>query len=213
MANANPPNGQSPPEPGDEITNIDGQEKQKEDFPETEQKPKLATIIELELEQYKREANEYKDKYLRLLAETENARKRLQKERQEMTQYAVQNVIVDFLTPIDHMENALKYTQQMSDEVKHWASGFQMILNQFKDVLSSNGVIPYKSEGTPFDPHCHEAIEMIETNDVPSGIVVEESLLGYKMGDKIIRPARVKVSKALPIESGTDENLINEENK
>lgn len=149
-----------------------------------------------EIEVLKKELAECKDKYLRVLAESENARKRLQKEKQETIQYAIQNVIVDFLNPIDHMENALKFTQQMSDEVKHWAVGFQMILSQFKDVLTNNGVAPFISEGKPFDPHRHEAVETIETDKYPPGTVVEESLRGYIMGDKTIRPARVKVSKA-----------------
>jgi len=148
-----------------------------------------------ELELLKQEIAECKDKYLRVLAESENARKRLQKEKQEMIQYALQNVIIDFLNPIDHMENALKFTQQMPDVVKNWAVGFEMILTQFKDVLSSNGVAPFASEGMAFDPHIHEAVETVITTDFPPGIVIEENLRGYKMGDKTIRPARVKVSK------------------
>jgi molecular chaperone GrpE len=69
-------------------------------------------------------------------------------------------------------------------------------LSQFKDVLSSNGVNPFVSEGKPFDPHHHEAVETITTTDFPSGTVVEESLKGYSMGDRTIRPARVKVAKS-----------------
>jgi molecular chaperone GrpE len=159
-------------------------------------KPLSVTITDIELENLKKEISEYKDKYLRLLAENENTRKRMQKERQELIQYALQNVIADFLNPIDHMENALNFTQQMSEEIKHWAFGFQMILNQFKEVLTNNGVVPFSSKGTPFDPHMHEAIEMIETVDHPAGSVVEESLRGYKMAEKVIRPARVKVAKS-----------------
>ncbi|HRD55243.1 MAG TPA: nucleotide exchange factor GrpE, partial [Parachlamydiaceae bacterium] len=86
---------------------------------------------------------------------------------------------------------------QMSEEVKHWAIGFKMIMEQFKDVLIAQGVSAFKSQGTEFDPHCHEAVEMIETDEYPSGTVVEESIKGYKMGEKIIRPARVKVAKAV----------------
>lgn len=158
--------------------------------------PKMITISDIELEQLKKELAETKDKYLRTLAENENARKRLVREKQEMIQYALQNIIVDFLNPIDHMENALKFTQQMSDDVKHWAIGFQMILTQFKDVLTNNGVAPYISEGKPFDPHLHEAVETVATADFPPGTVSEECLKGYTMGDRTIRPARVKVAKA-----------------
>ena len=158
--------------------------------------PIQVTITDIELEQLKKEAAEYKDKYQRSLAESENSRKRLQKERQELIQYALQNVFVDFLAPIDHMENALSFTEQASNEVKHWAYGFKMILNQFKDVLSNNGVTSYTSVGAHFDPHRHEAVETIETTEHPSGTVLSESICGYKMGDRIVRPARVKVSKA-----------------
>ena len=153
------------------------------------------TIPEVELEHLKVELNDYKDKYLRSLADSENARKRLQKERQELIQYALQNVMTDFLNPIDHMENALKFTQQTSEEVKHWAVGFTMILNQFKDVLSNHGVFSFDSAGTQFDPHCHEAVEMISTADYQPGTIVSESLKGYKMGNRTIRPARVTVAK------------------
>ena len=163
--------------------------------PETKE-PKTLSVSELELEQLRRESADYKDKYLRLLAESENARKRLQKERQEMVQYALQNTISDFLVPIDHMENALKHAKQMSDEVKHWAIGFDMILGQFKEVLSNNGVAPFESQGQPFDPHCHEAVEMVETDEYLPGTVVEQTIRGYKMGDRTIRPARVTVAKA-----------------
>jgi molecular chaperone GrpE len=153
-----------------------------------------------------KEALEYKEKYLRLLAESENMRKRLQKEKQEMTAFAAERLMSEFLQPIDHMENALKYTELMSDEVKHWGLGFQMILTQFKDVLAMNGVHPFSSKGNPFDPHFHEAVETEERQGTESGIVIEEFAKGYKMGDKIIRPARVKVSKAAPkIEENEDE--------
>lgn len=166
----------------------------------TEDSPEepIEEVIEAEvdpLEQSKTEASEYKDKYLRLLAESENMRKRLSKEKQEMTAYALQQIIAEFLAPIDHMENALGFTEQMSDEVKHWGLGFQMILTQFKDVLADHGANSFVSKDTPFNPHLHEAVETMERDDIAPGIVVEEFVKGYKMGDKVLRPARVKVSK------------------
>lgn len=169
-----------------------------------ERKPVMVTIADVELERLKKEASENKDKYLRSLAEQENARKRLQKEKEQMTQYAIQNAITDFLIPIDHLENALKFTEQMSDEVKTWGHGFQMILAQFKEALQNNGVTALTSLGKPFDPHVHEAVETVETNDYPPGTVIEESIRGYKMGDKIVRPARVKVAKA-PSKSSSED--------
>lgn len=192
-----------PRQNGSESLNASNAMKQKSESKTQEEAntQKMVTIADEDLDLLKKELADCKDKYLRVLADSENARKRLQKEKQEMIQYALQNVIVDFLNPIDHMENALKFTQQMSEDVKHWALGFQMILTQFKDVLTANGVTPFESEGRPFDPHRHEAIETIATTDVPPGIVVAESLRGYMMGDRPIRPARVKVSKALPADN------------
>lgn len=155
------------------------------------------------LEQSNLELTEFKDKYLRLLAETDNMRKRLSKEKHEMTAYAIQQVLAEFLGPIDHMENALSYTEKMSDDVKHWSLGFQMILTQFKDVLAGQGAVSFISKDAPFDPHLHEAVETVEREDIKPGIVVEEFVKGYKMGDKVLRPARVKVSKTpIKVEEG-----------
>jgi molecular chaperone GrpE len=158
--------------------------------------PKQVTITDEELRHLQKELLDYKDKYLRVLADSENARKRMQKERQEVTKYAVEGIAVDFLRPIDNLENALKFAQDMSDEVKNWAFGFQMILSQFKDILAENGIHPIESMGTAFDPHTHEAVEILETDAQPAGTVIEEYVRGYKMGDRTIRPARVKVTKA-----------------
>lgn len=175
--------------------------------------PVTVTIPQADLQKLEKAAEEYKDKYLRLLADMDNARKRMQKERLELIQHSMQNIIVDFLHPIDQLENALKFASQMSDEIKHWAIGFQMILNQFKDILSNHGVVPFDSVGTMFDPHRHEAVEVVSTNEYPQGTVVSESVRGYKMGDKTIRPARVKVAKSPEEPSATPTEEKNENNK
>lgn len=163
--------------------------------------PKQVLVTDEELRALQKEVLEYKDKYLRLLADAENARKRLQKEKQEISRYAVESLIIDFLRPIDNLENALRFAQEMSDEVKNWAFGFQMILTQFRDVLAQNGIAPIDSLKKPFNPHDHEAIEMVESTDQPPGIIIEECVRGYKMGDHTIRPARVKVTKEKPAQS------------
>lgn len=172
-----------------------------------------ASEPENELQSLQSQVAEFRDKYLRGLAESENVRKRLQKERQELIQYAVQNVLIDFLSPIDHFENALKFADQASPEVKHWAVGFQMILGQFKDALTNNDVVSFTSIGEQFDPHLHEAVEMITTDEYPAGTIIEESRCGYKMGDKfLLRPACVKVAKSLPKEK-TEASIEAEESE
>jgi len=151
---------------------------------------------EEEIEQLKESLKEAQDKYLRVLAESENARKRMQKERQDMTKYAVEGVLVEFLHPLDNLEKALQFAESMSDEVRNWAVGFEMLLNQFKQILVNHGVEEYHSVGKPFDPHFHEAMEMVETTEYEPGVIVEELMRGYRMGERSIRVARVKVAKA-----------------
>lgn len=187
------------------IEEIDQTEMDSQESISPERKPIDVTITDIELEELKHAAQDYKDKYLRILAESENARKRLIKEKQEMIQYSLQNIICEMLGPIDHMESALKHTENASEGVKQWSIGFQMILAQFKDVLLANNVHSFTSVGKAFDPHLHEAVEMVVTQEHPAGIVVEESVQGYKMGDRVIRPARVKVSKSPSDDNGDDD--------
>lgn len=165
-----------------------------ESEPETESA--TAAVGADELENLRKEVTDYRHKYLHLLADSDNARKRLLKDREEITLHSTRTLLLDFLNPIDHLENALRYTEEASPEVKHWATGFKMILTQFKEVLANNGVKPIESVGKEFDPHFHEAIEMVETEEHPPGTVVQESIKGYTMRGKTLRPARVKVSKA-----------------
>ena len=120
------------------------------------------------------EAKEYKDKYLRALAEIENSRKRLTREKLESQSIAVQGVIADFLEPLDHLEQALKHASRLTGDVKVWAQGFQMILQQFYQVLESYDVRSFDSVGLPFDPNLHEAIEVEEKSDVQEGIILHE---------------------------------------
>lgn len=181
----------------DEQENLSQEQETMETTTKENGNEEIISLSQIEIEKMRFESQDYKDKYFRVLAEAENARKRLIKEKQEMIQYSLQNLICDFLPPIDQMENALKHADKSSDEVKQWSIGFQMILTHFKDVLSNNNVQAYESIGKPFDPYLHEAVEMVETNEFPSGTVVEENLRGYKIGDRVIRPARVKVAKAL----------------
>ncbi|SRR5581483_9582964 len=142
------------------------------------------------------ELQEYKDKYLRLLADLDNTRKRMQKERQDATRYALDNFIVEMLGPMDNLENALKHTQHMSDEMRNWAQGFSMILSQFKDVLSNHGIVPLISEGKAFDPQLHYAIETEETTEEEPGTILKEFVKGYRNGERTVRHSRVKVAVA-----------------
>ena len=152
------------------------------------------------------EQEDYKDKYFRLLAETENMRKRMQKERHEMNRYSTDQVFADLLVPVDNMENALQFTEKMSGEVRNWATGFQMILSQFKDVMQNHGIVPFSSMGEKFDPLKHEALEVEETLEHIEGTILQEFTKGYKSKERTVRPARVKVAKA-PLLDESNKNL------
>lgn len=151
------------------------------------------------------EVIDYKDKYLRILAEVENTRKRLHKEKHETIRFAIENTICEFLPAIDNFENALKFAQNSSIEVKNWVMGFQMILSQFRDVLYNHGIVSFHSEGNIFDPHLHEAMEIVETNDKPDGTILEEFAKGYKTEQRTIRPAKVKVARRITSETKDEE--------
>lgn len=147
------------------------------------------------------ELNEIKNKYLFSLAELENTRKRMQKEKNQALSFSIENTISEFLPLIDSFENALNFANDSSEDVKNWAQGFQMILSQFKDILHNHGIVAYHSVGNQFDPHYHEAMEIVETNEHLDGSIIEEFAKGYKSETRIIRPARVKITKK-PLEEG-----------
>ena len=139
---------------------------------------------------------EFKDKYFRALADGENSRKRLAKEKQEMLRFGIDNAISEFLPVIDNFEMALRHADAASSEVKNWAMGFQMIMTQFKEVLHNHGIVAFHSEGNLFDPAYHDAVEIAESADEPEGTILKEFTKGYKSATRTLRPARVKVARA-----------------
>ena len=164
----------------------------------------------VEIQEEEPPADDYKNKYLRTLADMENLRKRLQHEKQETISYAIDNMLAEFLTPLDSFENALAFTENLSPELRNWAQGFKMIANQFKEVLESHGIRTYESTGKQFDPHFHEGVETIDTEDYEDGSVISEVVKGYKRGDRILRVAKVKVAKH-PSKVNKGESHVKEE--
>ncbi len=164
-----------------------------------------STIDELAIA--KKESQEWKDKYLRALAEMENSRKRLQRDKIESQSFAIQNVLVDLLSPLDHFEKALMHAENASGDVKNWALGFQMILQSLKQVLEDHGAIPFESLGKQFDPHFHEALETCVSEKEADGTIIEEFQRGYKMAGRVMRPAKVKVATCPNNESKASSSL------
>jgi molecular chaperone GrpE len=144
----------------------------------------------VELEQVKGERDQLLDRLARLQAEFDNARKREAKERQDTRDYTISNTVEPFLGVMDNFQLALK-----SDGSKEQLrAGVELILKQMEDALRGLNVVPVETVGTQFDPRVHEALGSIETKEFPDHQVLEEVRRGYKVRDKLLRPALVKIA-------------------
>lgn len=143
-----------------------------------------------ELEQLRGERDQLVDRLARLQAEFDNARKREVKERQDARDYAVQSTVEPFLGVMDNFALALKAT----GDVAQLRTGVELILKQMDEALRSLQVQPVESIGTQFDPRIHEALGSIETLEHPDHQVLEEIRRGYKLRDKLLRPALVRIA-------------------
>jgi molecular chaperone GrpE len=146
---------------------------------------------EAELQKLKAERDSLLDRLARAQAEFENARRRAGKEQQEFRDYATLDVIKSLLPVIDSFERALRTKSDAAD----FRSGIELIYKQLQDALAKLGVLPVPAVGEPFDPHYHEAVEMIETDEAADHEVLEELQRGYKLKDRLLRPAMVKVAR------------------
>lgn len=140
------------------------------------------------LEEALQEAN---DKYLRLFAEYDNYRKRTAKEKTETYNNATSKCIENLLPVIDSFERSLEF--ECADE--NFRSGMMMIFNQFKEILTKMNVTEIEALGAEFDPNVHNAISQQADTDYASGYVCQVYQKGYKLGDKLIRPAMVAVAQ------------------
>ncbi len=141
-----------------------------------------------------RERDEYKDLLLRKSAEFDNYRKRVERERRELVQYAASEVFEGLLPILDDFERALNAPQGGPSEA--YRQGVDLIYRQLVDFLAKRGVTTIPAVGTRFDPNVHEAVIYEERPGHEDGEVVEEIRRGYKHGERLLRPAMVKVAKA-----------------
>jgi molecular chaperone GrpE len=132
------------------------------------------------------------DRLARMQAEFDNARKRAAREQQEFRDFATADAIKALLPALDSFERALRAPDTRANEFRN---GVELIYKQLQDALTKLGVRPVPAKGEPFDPRVHEAIEMVDTNEVPDHHVVEELQRGYKLKDRLLRPAMVKVAQ------------------
>jgi molecular chaperone GrpE len=144
-----------------------------------------------EIEKLKGERDALLDRLARLQAEFDNARKRSVREQQDFREFAAADVIKNFLPILDSFERALKANADSTD----FRNGVELIYRQFQDALQKSGVQPIVAVGQAFDPRIHEAIEMVDTTEVPDHHVLDELQRGYKYKDRLLRPAMVRVAR------------------
>ncbi len=143
-----------------------------------------------ELEQIRGERDMAKERLARLQAEFDNARKREVKEKQDARDYATQSAIEPFLGVLDNFALALK----AQGSVEQLRAGVELIVKQMDEALRNLNVQPVETVGVQFDPHVHEALGSVETPEYPDHQVIEEIRRGYKLRDKLLRPALVKIA-------------------
>jgi molecular chaperone GrpE len=146
---------------------------------------------EAELEKLKREREELIDRLARLQAEFENARKRAAREQQDFRDFALADAVKSLLPVLDSFDRALAQSTKSND----LRGGVELIQKQFQDALGKLGLQPVPAAGQLFDPRVHEAIEMVETDEVADHHVLEELQRGYKMKERLLRPAMVRVAR------------------
>lgn len=151
--------------------------------------PVEASNVSEELERVKAERDALVDRLARLQAEFDNARKREARDRNEFRDFAVSGAVEQFLPVLDNFQLALKST----GSAEQLRTGVELIVKQMEEALRSMNVQPVETVGTTFDPRVHEALDMVERPDLPDHQVFEEVRRGYKIKERLLRPALVRV--------------------
>ncbi|MEA1927522.1 MAG: nucleotide exchange factor GrpE [Candidatus Auribacterota bacterium] len=160
-------------------------------------KEEMVEIPKAELDELREQAtpdSEYRDQTLRTMAEMENLRKRLEKERKEYITFANRGMIGDILPVLDNFDRALKSVEHTKESAPY-LQGVEMIYKQLEDVLKQQGLEEINALGESFDPHIHEAVQTEETDKCPEDTILEVILKGYLFRGNLLRPAAVKVSR------------------
>lgn len=165
---------------------------------ETQKLEKSVTVAESEYLKLKEEAakaKEYWDKILRLQADFENTRKRLEKERNDFVKFANEGIVLELLNILDDLERVIELSQSQHQDLSAFLKGVEMILAHLYELLKEYGVRPIETKGKIFNPNFHEALMQVENKDLPENTIVEELQKGYLLNDRVVRTSKVKVSK------------------
>ena len=158
--------------------------------PAAETEKQAEADSQTEIDQLKGERDQLLDRLARLQAEFENARKRAEREKADFRDHATSSVVEQFLPVLDNFELALRST----GSVQQLRSGVSLIMKQMEEILQKMQVSPIPAVGESFDPRVHEALGSVERDDVPDQHVAEEIRRGYKIRERLLRPALVRVA-------------------
>jgi molecular chaperone GrpE len=136
-----------------------------------------------------------KDRYMRLMADFDNFRKRQIREREEWIKRANESLLSDFLPVVDHLHIALS---KETDNSTPFVAGVKMVYDQFVAALEKNNVVPVDAKGQPFNPEWHEALSQLPSETVPANEVIEQFRRGWSLSGRLLRPAQVIVSAGKP---------------
>ena len=162
-----------------------------EETPEMELMDDAADEFRSQLDKVTKERDELRDQLLRARADFDNYRKRMMREHESTRTQAAKTLLADMLPVLDHLEMAVAHGD---DEKGGLREGVQMTAKQLHDVLAKHGCVPIEAAGTVFNPELHEALMQSSSDEVPEGHVVQEFQRGYRLGDIVLRHARVIVS-------------------
>lgn len=155
-----------------------------------------------ELEALREEKAQLEERLVRLSADFDNHRKRVLREKQETLSYGQENLVKDLLPVVDNLERAIEHASAGSGgDFESMLQGVELVRRELLAVLAKHGVGPIEAEGEAFDPNVHEALAQVEDPKVPAGRVAKVLQRGYRLRDRLLRPARVLVSKGSGDES------------
>jgi molecular chaperone GrpE len=160
---------------------------------QAEQRPdENSNAAQAEIERLKQELQRSRDMHTRVLADFDNYRKRVQRDQDSVAQAGKRQLVLALLDVLDDFERALAYANTAPESI---LAGTRVIHQRLTDLLQAQGVVPYNSAGQPFDPALHEAVAVSQSAQAPSGVVLDELRHGYRWGDEVLRPARVRVAQ------------------
>lgn len=151
-------------------------------------------LLQEKVDELQAKLTETESRTLRLQADFENYKRRVQIDKQAAEKYKSQSLVLDILPALDNFERAMQ-VEATDEQMKSLLQGMEMVYRQLLEALTKEGVEAIEAVGKPFDPHEHQAVMQVEDSEFESNTVVEEFQKGYKLKDRVIRPSMVKVNQ------------------